>query len=38
MESKEKNTKEKILDDALTLFAPSGYMGTSMNDMLQNLE
>ena len=29
MESKEKNTKEKILEEALKLFAQSGYMGTS---------
>ena len=33
MESKEKNTKEKILEEALKLFAQSGYMGTSMNDI-----
>ena len=26
MESKEKNTKEKILEEALKLFAQSGYM------------
>ena len=30
MESKEKNTKEKILEEALKLFAQSGYMGTSI--------
>ena len=29
----EKNTKEKILEEALKLFARSGYMGTSMNDI-----
>ena len=30
MESKKKNTKEKILEEALKLFAQSGYMGTSI--------
>ena len=29
----EKNTKEKILEEALKLFARSGYMGTSMNEI-----
>ena len=38
MESKEKNTKEKILEEALKLFAQSGYMGTSMNDIASKLE
>ena len=37
MESKEKNTKEKILEEALKLFAQSGYMGTSMNDIASKL-
>ena len=27
MENKEKNTNEKILEEALKLFAQSGYMG-----------
>ena len=35
---KEKNTKEKILEEALKLFAQSGYMGTSMNDIASKLE
>ena len=34
---KEKNTKEKILEEALKLFAQSGYMGTSMNDIASKL-
>ena len=29
----EKNTKEKILEEALKLFARSGYKGTSMNEI-----
>lgn len=37
MESKEKNTKEKILEEALKLFAQSGYMGTSMNEIASKL-
>ena len=37
MEIKEKNTKDKILEEALKLFAQSGYMGTSMNDIASNL-
>ena len=37
MESKEKNKKEKILEEALKLFAQSGYMGTSMNDIASKL-
>ena len=37
MESKEKNTKEKILEEALKLFAQSGYIGTSMNDIASKL-
>ena len=32
MNSREKNTKERILEEALKLFARSGYMGTSMSD------
>lgn len=34
---KQKNTKEKILEEALKLFARSGYMGTSMNDIASQL-
>lgn len=34
---KEKNTKEKILEEALKLFAQSGYMGTSMNDIASQI-
>ena len=37
MEIKEKNTKEKILEEALKLFAQSGYMGTSMNEIASKL-
>ena len=37
MEIKEKNTKDKILEEALKLFAQSGYMGTSMNDIASKL-
>ncbi len=37
MENREKNTKEKILEEALKLFAQSGYMGTSMNDIAAKL-
>ena len=37
MEIKEKNTKEKILEEALKLFAQSGYMGTSMNEIASGL-
>lgn len=33
----EKNTKEKILEEALKLFSKSGYMGTSMNDIASRL-
>ena len=33
----EKNTKERILDEALKLFAQSGYMGTSMNDIADRM-
>lgn len=33
----EKNTKEKILEEALKLFARSGYIGTSMNDIASQL-
>ena len=35
--SREKNTKERILEEALKLFAQSGYMGESMNDIATNL-
>lgn len=37
MSIREKNTKERILDEALKLFAQSGYMGTSMNDIAAKL-
>lgn len=37
MEVREKNTKERILEEALKLFAQSGYMGTSMNDIAAEL-
>ena len=37
MEIKEKNTKEKILEEALKLFAQNGYMGTSMNEIASRL-
>lgn len=37
MNIREKNTKEKILEEALKLFAQSGYMGTSMNDIAASL-
>lgn len=37
MSNREKNTKERILEEALKLFAQSGYMGTSMNDIATNL-
>ena len=37
MENKEKNTKERILEEALKLFSQSGYMGTSMNDIAAKL-
>lgn len=33
MKIEEKNTKEKILEEALKLFARSGYKGTSMNEI-----
>ncbi len=33
MKMEEKNTKEKILEEALKLFAKSGYKGTSMNEI-----
>ena len=33
MDMAEKNTKEKILEEALKLFAQSGYKGTSMNEI-----
>lgn len=31
------DTKERILETALTLFAQSGYLGTSMNDIAKEL-
>ena len=31
--TKVKNTKEKILEEALKLFAQRGYVGTSMSDI-----
>ena len=37
MSSRENNTKERILEEALKLFAQSGYMGTSMNDIADKL-
>ena len=37
MEIREKNTKERILEEALKLFAQSGYKGTSMNDIAAKL-
>ena len=37
MEIKGKSTKEKILEEALKLFAQSGYMGTSMNEIASRL-
>ena len=37
MESREKNTKERIVEEALKLFSQSGYMGASMNDIAEKL-
>lgn len=37
MDSREKNTKERILEEALRLFSQNGYMGTSMNDIAAKL-
>ena len=37
MEVREKNTKERILEEALKLFSQKGYMGTSMNDIATKL-
>lgn len=37
MDSREKSTKEQILEEALKLFSQSGYMGTSMNDIAAKL-
>ena len=33
----EKNTKKRILEEALRLFAKNGYLGTSMNDIARQL-
>ena len=37
MGTRERNTKEKILEEALKLFSISGYMGTSMNEIAAKL-
>lgn len=37
MDSREKNTKERILEEALKLFSQKGYIGTSMNDIATKL-
>lgn len=37
MESRDKKTKERILEEALKLFSQNGYMGTSMNDIAAKL-
>ena len=37
MENREKHTKERILEEALKLFAQCGYKGTSMNDIAAKL-
>lgn len=37
MDPREKNTKERILEEALRLFSQNGYMGTSMNDIAAKL-
>lgn len=37
MEVREKNTKERILEEALKLFSQKGYIGTSMNDIATKL-
>lgn len=37
MGSRVNNTKERILEEALKLFAQSGYVGTSMNDIAAKL-
>ena len=37
MSIREKNTKERILEEALKLFAQSGYKGTSMNDIANRM-
>lgn len=38
MENREKNTKERILEEALKLFSQRGYMGTSMSDIAAQLK
>ena len=35
--AEEKSTKERILEEALRLFAKNGYLGTSMNDIARQL-
>lgn len=37
MDLREKNTKERILEEALKLFSQKGYIGTSMNDIATKL-
>ena len=37
MQSKKKSTKERILEEALKLFAQNGYLGTSMNDIAREI-
>lgn len=37
MATRERNTKEKILEEALRLFSISGYIGTSMNEIAAKL-
>ena len=37
MKSGDKNTKERILEEALKLFSQNGYMGTSMSDIAAEL-
>lgn len=38
MGTRERNTKEKILEEALKLFSISGYMGTPMNEIAAKLD